>query len=101
MIEKLASLTQKINQLWEEWLVFDLVINERTPMNAAECIMWEFNTSPQAVSNCSVLVQSEQIIDACCKAYHQRKTLTRHPRFHLSQWKDPRARKLHAGMSKS
>ena len=68
-VGQLEILTPRINRLWKEWLIFDLVINERTSMDPAGCIMWEFNTSPQAVSNCSVLVQSEQIIDACYKAY--------------------------------
>ena len=86
--DELVSITRKTNQKWEKWRVFDLVINERTPMNAAECIMWEFNTSPHILHETDHhrLVQTEQIINARCASYKHRRSLTKNPRLHLSQW---------------
>ena len=86
--DTLSSLTEKINNRWAEWLDFGLVINEETRMNAADCIMWELNASSQVNSDCQVVTWSEQIVNAHLDSYRDRKALTRHPRFHLSHWRE-------------
>ena len=84
--DRLPSTAELINKRWDKWVDFDLVINPEARMRAASCIMWEFNTSPKTVSHCQLITQSEQMLNARFEAYGERRCLTKHPRFHLSQW---------------